>query len=107
MVRAGESLMKLVSDLKQYLILNDFPSVNDAIASNSNMFKEMQVREGFVVCFGGMTGIYSSVVPVTLVATIVAMAHAVLAATATVWWVGVTVQSGEWVLDQQTANGEG
>ena len=104
MVRAGESLMKLVSDLKQYLILNDFPSVNDAIASNSNMFKEMQVREGFVVCFGGN---YSSVVPVTLVATIVAMAHAVLAATATVWWVGVTVQSGEWVLDQQTANGEG
>ena len=44
MVRAGESLMKLVSDLKQYLILNDFPSVNEAIAQNSNMFKEMQVR---------------------------------------------------------------
>ena len=43
MVRAGESLMKLVSDLKQYLILNDFPSVNEAIAQNSNMFKEMQV----------------------------------------------------------------
>ena len=43
MVRAGESLMKLVSDLKQYLILNDFPSVNDAISQNSNMFKEMQV----------------------------------------------------------------
>ena len=36
--------MKLVSDLKQYLILNDFPSVNEAIAQNSNMFKEMQVR---------------------------------------------------------------
>ena len=35
--------MKLVSDLKQYLILNDFPSVNEAIAQNSNMFKEMQV----------------------------------------------------------------
>ncbi|XP_045702045.1 mediator of RNA polymerase II transcription subunit 22 [Phyllostomus hastatus] len=30
-VRAGESLMKLVSDLKQFLILNDFPSVNKAI----------------------------------------------------------------------------
>ncbi|XP_010848458.1 PREDICTED: mediator of RNA polymerase II transcription subunit 22, partial [Bison bison bison] len=30
-VRAGESLMKLVSDLKQFLILNDFPSVNEAI----------------------------------------------------------------------------
>ena len=43
MVRAGESLMKLVSDLKIYLILNDFPNVNEAISSNSNMFKEMQV----------------------------------------------------------------
>ena len=43
MVRAGESLMKLVSDLKQYLILNDFPSVNEAISQNSNMFKDMQV----------------------------------------------------------------
>merc|ERR1711874_701725 len=43
MVRAGESLMKLASDLKQYLILNDFPSVNEAIAQNSQMFKEMQV----------------------------------------------------------------
>jgi mediator of RNA polymerase II transcription subunit 22 len=42
MVRAGESLMKLVSDLKQYLILNDFPSVNEAITQNSNMFKDMQ-----------------------------------------------------------------
>ena len=45
MVRAGESLMKLVSDLKIYLILNDFPNVNEAISSNSSMFKEMQVRE--------------------------------------------------------------
>ncbi|KAG7243884.1 hypothetical protein INR49_006039 [Caranx melampygus] len=34
-VRAGESLMKLVSDLKQFLILNDFPSVNDAITTVS------------------------------------------------------------------------
>jgi len=42
MVRAGESLIKLVSDLKQYLILNDFPSVNEAITQNSNVFKEMQ-----------------------------------------------------------------
>lgn len=30
-VRAGESLLKLVSDIKQFLILNDFPSVNDSI----------------------------------------------------------------------------
>ena len=47
MVRAGESLMKLVSDLKQYLILNDFPSVNEAIAENSNLFKDTQVKTGY------------------------------------------------------------
>jgi mediator of RNA polymerase II transcription subunit 22 len=41
-VRAGESLMKLISDIKQYLILNDFPSVNDAIASNSKLFRTKQ-----------------------------------------------------------------
>ena len=46
MVRAGESLMKLVSDLKIYLILNDFPNVNEAISSNSRMFKDMQVKIG-------------------------------------------------------------
>lgn len=38
-VRAGESLMKLVSDIKQYLILNDFPSVNEAITHNSKIFR--------------------------------------------------------------------
>merc|ERR1712241_94088 len=42
MVRAGESLMKLISDIKQYLILNDFPSVNEAIAHNSKMFLDLQ-----------------------------------------------------------------
>lgn len=41
-VRAGESLMKLISDIKQYLILNDFPSVNEAIAANSKMFLGLQ-----------------------------------------------------------------
>lgn len=41
-VRAGESLMKLVSDIKQYLILNDFHSVNDAIANNSLLFRGTQ-----------------------------------------------------------------
>ncbi|CAH3170426.1 unnamed protein product [Porites evermanni] len=30
-VRAGESLQKLVSDMKEFLILNDFPSVNTSI----------------------------------------------------------------------------
>lgn len=43
-VRAGESLMKLVSDIKQYLILNDFPSVNEAIAQNSKLFR-------FICCY--------------------------------------------------------
>lgn len=41
-VRAGESLMKLVSDIKQYLILNDFHSVNDAISKNSQLYRTKQ-----------------------------------------------------------------
>ncbi|KAL1132041.1 hypothetical protein AAG570_011649 [Ranatra chinensis] len=44
MVRAGESLMKLVSDIKQYLILNDFPSVNEAIGQNSKLFRTKQLE---------------------------------------------------------------
>ena len=44
-VRASESLMKLISDIKQYLILNDFPSVNEAIADNSKRFLELEVRQ--------------------------------------------------------------
>ncbi|XP_033321737.1 mediator of RNA polymerase II transcription subunit 22 [Megalopta genalis] len=43
-VRAGESLMKLVSDIKQYLILNDFPSVNEAIGQNSKLFRTKQAE---------------------------------------------------------------
>jgi len=43
MVRAGEGLIKLVADIKQYLILNDFPSVNEAIVLQSQMFKQRQV----------------------------------------------------------------
>ncbi|XP_064649212.1 mediator of RNA polymerase II transcription subunit 22-like [Lineus longissimus] len=43
-VRAGESLMKLVSDLKQFLILNDFMSVNEAIMQNSQLFRHMQIE---------------------------------------------------------------
>ena len=34
--------MKLVSDLKQYLILNDFHSVNEAITTNSKHFRTIQ-----------------------------------------------------------------
>ena len=41
-VRAGESLMKLVSDLKQFLILNDFPSVNESISNKTQLYKHMQ-----------------------------------------------------------------
>lgn len=43
-VRAAESLLKLVSDIKQYLILNDFPSVNDAITQNSKLFRTKQLE---------------------------------------------------------------
>ncbi|XP_078282286.1 mediator of RNA polymerase II transcription subunit 22 isoform X2 [Rhinoraja longicauda] len=41
-VRAGESLMKLVSDLKQFLILNDFPSVNEAINQRKQQLWNLQ-----------------------------------------------------------------
>nr|XP_028584196.1 mediator of RNA polymerase II transcription subunit 22-like isoform X3 [Podarcis muralis] len=41
-VRAGESLMKLVSDLKQFLILNDFPSVNEAIKQWNQQLRSFQ-----------------------------------------------------------------
>ncbi len=34
--------MKLISDMKQFLILNDFPTVNETIAQNSRMFLEVQ-----------------------------------------------------------------
>nr|XP_032836650.1 mediator of RNA polymerase II transcription subunit 22 isoform X1 [Petromyzon marinus] len=34
-VRAGESLTKLVSELKQFLILNDFAAVNEAVAQRA------------------------------------------------------------------------
>ena len=41
-MRAGESLLKLVSDIKQFLLLNDFHSVNDAIGQNRNMYHQIQ-----------------------------------------------------------------
>ena len=44
-VRAGESLMKLVSDLKQFKILNDFPSVNECITKNMHLYKDMQANK--------------------------------------------------------------
>ncbi|NP_001085498.1 mediator of RNA polymerase II transcription subunit 22 [Xenopus laevis] len=41
-VRAGESLMKLVSDLKQFLILNDFPSVNESINQRNQQLRTLR-----------------------------------------------------------------
>ena len=41
-VRAAESLLKLVSDIKEFLILNDFHAVNEAIMQNRNQFHQLQ-----------------------------------------------------------------
>ncbi|XP_033642878.1 mediator of RNA polymerase II transcription subunit 22-like [Asterias rubens] len=43
-VRAGESLMKLVSDIKEFLILNDFPSANAAIAQRTRFLRNVQAE---------------------------------------------------------------
>ena len=52
-VRAGESLMKLISELKTLLILNDFPQVNKYVKDRnteceriSNIIMEKMVRIG-------------------------------------------------------------
>lgn len=42
MVRAAESLMKLISDMRQFLLLNDFPQVNDAIIYANTYCRQMQ-----------------------------------------------------------------
>jgi mediator of RNA polymerase II transcription subunit 22 len=36
MIRAQESLMKLIYNIKQFLIINDFPLINDAISNSQN-----------------------------------------------------------------------
>ncbi|XP_038063472.1 mediator of RNA polymerase II transcription subunit 22-like [Patiria miniata] len=43
-VRAGESLMKLVSDIKEFLILNDFPSANAAIGQRTQFLRNIQAE---------------------------------------------------------------
>eukprot|EP00794_Sanderia_malayensis_P015648 gene15648-17227_t len=40
-VIAGESLMKLVSDMKEFLILNDFTSVNTSISQSLAKLREI------------------------------------------------------------------
>ncbi|XP_022651560.1 mediator of RNA polymerase II transcription subunit 22-like [Varroa jacobsoni] len=42
MVRAGEKLVRLIADIKQYLILNDFPFINDAIQASGQRFCNVQ-----------------------------------------------------------------
>lgn len=39
-VRAGESLLKLISDLKTFVILNDFPSINEHINEQNNLLNK-------------------------------------------------------------------
>ena len=41
-VRAAESLTKLSSDVKEYLILNDFPYINSMINTNTRNYKATQ-----------------------------------------------------------------
>ncbi|XP_046844758.1 mediator of RNA polymerase II transcription subunit 22-like [Xenia sp. Carnegie-2017] len=41
-VRAGESLLKLVSDIKEFLILNDFPGVNESISQRCKQLYILQ-----------------------------------------------------------------
>lgn len=38
-VRAGESLLKLISDLKTFVILNDFPSINEQLNQQNQSLK--------------------------------------------------------------------
>ena len=41
-VRAGESLLKLVSDIKEFLILNNFPGVNESIERRCRQLYSLQ-----------------------------------------------------------------
>ena len=35
-VRAGENLMKLISDLKTFLVIHDFPAINESIEKRTS-----------------------------------------------------------------------
>lgn len=43
--RAAESLLKLIWDIKQFLIINDFPLINESISKKveSNLFKVNEI----------------------------------------------------------------
>lgn len=42
MVRSAEATIKLISDVKQFLILNDFAFVNDTLASTASECREIR-----------------------------------------------------------------
>jgi len=39
-VRAGESLLRLISELKTFIILNDFPSINNDVTERKNSLNQ-------------------------------------------------------------------
>lgn len=43
MTRAAESIMKLIWDIKQYLIINDFPLINDTISNQTDYSKMYEI----------------------------------------------------------------
>lgn len=49
-VRAGESLLKLVSDIKQFLILNNFPGVNETIDRRCKQLHTLQKDSQNTLC---------------------------------------------------------
>lgn len=42
MARAAEAMLKLISDVKQFLILNDFAFVNETLATTSAECREIR-----------------------------------------------------------------
>ena len=43
-VRAAEVLFKLVSELKEYLILNDFTAINQTVTQRSSELQRLQAQ---------------------------------------------------------------
>lgn len=41
--KASEELIKLIYNIKQFLIINDFPLINDAISSTANLAKSSEI----------------------------------------------------------------
>lgn len=41
--KASEELIKLIYNIKQFLIINDFPLINDAISSTANLQKSNEI----------------------------------------------------------------